>query len=137
MNHGLGPPLGNPQRNLAYGYYGGGLTRQPAEIASIVARTGHVGMTAAVVTAIRLVSRCWLGKENVEFNDDRVMSDKDIDPLHRALSLMEPVFRTLLTGSLDENLRNLLKALGTGGTAEPQRPSPQEHLRSKWRRISA
>ena len=129
LSHGLGPPLGKPQRSLAYGYFGGGLTRQPAEIASIVIRTRHVGMTAAVVAAIRLVSRCWPGKENVLFNDDRVMSDQDIDPLHRALSLMEPVFRTLLTGSLDENLRNLLKALGTGGTAEPQRPSPQELLR--------
>ena len=59
LDHGLGPPLGKPQRCLAYGYYGGGLIRQPAEIASIVVRTRHVGMTAAVVTAIRLVSRCW------------------------------------------------------------------------------
>ena len=86
-------------------------------------------MTAAVVTAIRLVRRCWTGKENVEFNDDRAMSDQDIDPLRRALSLMEPVFRTLLTGSLVENLLDQLKALGTRGTAEPHRPKPEELLR--------
>ena len=65
----------------------------------------------------------------MEFTDDWVVSDQDIDPLHRALSLMEPVFRTLLTGSSVENLCNLLKALGTRGTAEPQRPSPEELLR--------
>jgi len=65
----------------------------------------------------------------VEFHHDLVMSDEDIEPLHRALSLMEHVFRTLLTGSLVENLSNLLKALGTRGTAEPQRPSPEELLR--------
>ena len=57
------------------------------------------------------------------------MSDEDMEPLHRALSLMEHVFRTLLTGSLVENLSNLLKALGTRGTAEPRRPSPEELLR--------
>ena len=86
-------------------------------------------MTAAAVTAIKHVSRCWTGKEHVEFNDDMVMSDQDVEPLHRPIRLMEPVFRTLLTGSLVENLRNLLKALGTCGTAEPQRPSPEELLR--------
>jgi len=64
----------------------------------------------------------------VEFNDDMVMY-LDVEPLHRALRLMEHVFRTLLTGSLVENLCVLLKALGTRGTAEPQRPRPEELLR--------
>ena len=96
---------------------------------SIVVRTRHVGMTAAVIAAIKLVSRRWTGKEHVEFNDDLVMSDQDVEPLHRALRLMEHVFRTLLTGSLVENLCDLLKALGTRGTAEPQRPRPEELLR--------
>jgi len=100
LSHGLGPPLGKPRRSLAYAYFGGGVSRQPTEITSIVIRTRHVGMTAAVITAIKLVSRCWTGKEHVEFNDDLVMSDQDVEPLHRALRLMEPVFQTLLTGSL-------------------------------------
>ena len=55
----------------------------------------------------------------MEFNDDLVMPDQDVEPLRRALRLMEHVFRTLLTGSLVENLCDLLKALGTRGTAEP------------------
>ncbi len=54
-------------------------------------------MTAAVITAVKLVSRGWTGKEHVEFNDDLVMSDQDVEPLHRALRLMEHVFRTSLT----------------------------------------
>ena len=65
----------------------------------------------------------------MEFNADMVMSDQDVEPFHRALRLMEHVFRTLLTGSLVENLCDMLKALGTRGTAEPQRPSPEELLR--------
>ena len=46
LSQGLGPPLGKPRRSLAYAYFGGGLVRQPAEIASIAIRTRHVGMTA-------------------------------------------------------------------------------------------
>ena len=65
----------------------------------------------------------------MESNDDQVMSDEDMEPLHRALSLMEHVFRTLLTGSSVEKPRVLLKALGTRGTTEPQRPRPEELLR--------
>ena len=42
---------------------------------------------------------------------------------------MEIVFQTLLTRSLIENLCVLLKALGIRGTAEPQRPRPEELLR--------
>ena len=85
MSHGLGPPLGKPRRNLAYAYFGGGVSRQPTEITSIVIRTRHVGMTAAVITAIKLVSKCWTGKDHVEFNDDMVMSDLGVEPLPRAL----------------------------------------------------
>jgi hypothetical protein len=124
---GLARLSGNP--GATYTYFGGGVSRQPTEITSIVIRTRHVGMTAAVVAAIKLVSWCWIGKEHVEFNDDMVISDLDFEPLHPAHCLMEHVFRTLLTGSLVENLSNLLKALGTRGTAEPQRPSPEELLR--------
>ena len=105
------------------------MSRQPTEVTPIVVRARHVGLSAAVITAIKLVSRRWTGKDNVEFNDDLVMSDQDIDQFRRALSLMEPVFRTLLTGSLIENICVLLKALGIRGTAEPQRPRPEELLR--------
>ena len=41
--------------------------------------------------------------------DDMVMSDLDVEPLHRALCLKEHGFRTLLTGSSVENLRVLHK----------------------------
>ena len=125
--HGLGPPLGKPRRSPAYTYFGGGVSRQPTEVTSIgvVIRTRHVGMTAAVVAAIKLVSWCWIGKEHVEFNDDMVISDLDFGPLHPAHCLMEHVFRTLLTGASVEKPRVLHKAPGARGT-EPQRPRPEE-----------
>ncbi len=47
-----GPPLGKPRRSLAYVYFGGGVSRQPTEITTIVIRTRHVGLTAAVIAAI-------------------------------------------------------------------------------------
>ena len=56
------------------------------------------------------------------------MSDLDVEPLNRALRLMEHFFQTLLTGSWMENLCVLLTALGTRGTAVPQHPRPQELL---------
>ena len=59
LSHGLGPPLGKPRRNLANVYFGGGVSRQPTETTSIVVRTRHVGMTAAVIAAIKHVSGCW------------------------------------------------------------------------------
>ena len=58
----------------------------------------------------------------MEFKDDMVMSDLDVEPLHRALRLMEHVCQTLLTGSLTENICVQLKALGTRGTAGPGAP---------------
>ena len=126
---GLGPPLGKPRRNLAYAYFGGGVSCQPTEITSIgvVIRTRHVGMTAAIVTAIRLVSWCWTGKEHVEFNDDMVISALVFEPLHPALGLTEHVFRTLLMGASGAKPRasSLHKGPGTRGT-EPQRPRPEE-----------
>ena len=39
LSQGLGPPLGKPRRNLAYAYFGGGVSRQPIEITIIVIRT--------------------------------------------------------------------------------------------------
>ena len=69
LAHGLGPPLGKPRRSLAYAYFGGGVSRQPTEVTSIVIRTRHVGLNAAVITAIKLVSRRWTGKEHVDFHD--------------------------------------------------------------------
>jgi hypothetical protein len=62
LSHGLGPPIGKPRRSLAYAYFGGGVPRQPTEVTSIVIRTRHVGLTAAVITAIKLVSWSWTGK---------------------------------------------------------------------------
>jgi len=99
-SHGLGPPLGKPRRSLAYSYFSGGVSRQPTEVTAIVFRTRHVGLTVAVIT-FKLVSRSWAGKEHVEFNDDMVMSDLDVEPLHRALRLMEHVFQTLVDGLFD------------------------------------
>ena len=124
--HGLGPPLGKPRRSPAYTYFGGGISRQPTEVTSIgvVIRTRHVGMTAAVVTAIKLVSWGWIGNEHVELNDDMVISDLDFEPRHPAHCLMEHVFRTLLTGASVEKPRVLHKAPGALGT-EPQRPRPE------------
>ena len=70
LSHGLGPPLGEPRRSLACAYFGGGVSRQPTEVTAIVIRTRHVGLTTAVITAIKLVSRSWLGKDHVEFHED-------------------------------------------------------------------
>ena len=42
LSHGLEPPLGQPRRNLAYAYFGGGVSRQPTEITSIVIRARQV-----------------------------------------------------------------------------------------------
>ena len=61
-----------------------------------------VGLTAAVITAISVVSGSWPWKEHVDFHEDMVMSELDAEPLHQALHLMEHVFQTLLTGSLIE-----------------------------------
>ena len=104
LSHGLGPPLGKPRRSLAYAYLGGSVSRQPTEVTTIVIRTRHVGLAAAVITASKLLSKSWAGKGHVEFNDDMVMSDLEVEPLRRALRLMEHVFQTLLTGSLIETL---------------------------------
>ena len=52
----------------------------------------------------KLVSRSWTGKAHVEFNEDMVMSDMDVEPLHQALRGVEHVLQTLLTGSWIENL---------------------------------
>ena len=68
LSHGLGSPLGKPRRSLAYAYFGGGVPRQPTEVTSLVVRTRHVGLTAAVITAFNIVSCSWLGKEHVEFH---------------------------------------------------------------------
>ena len=53
----LGRLSGSP--GLAYAYLGGGVSRQPTEVTSIVVRTRHVGLTAAVITTIKLVSKSW------------------------------------------------------------------------------
>jgi len=125
---GLGRLSGNPGAAW-YAYFGGGVSCQPTEITSIgvVIRTRHVGMTAAIVAAIELVSWCWTRKEHVEFNDDMVISALVFEPLHPALGLAEHVFRTLLTGASVEKPRasSLHKGPGTRGT-EPQRPRPEE-----------
>ncbi|MFM7979220.1 MAG: hypothetical protein ACKPKO_07880, partial [Candidatus Fonsibacter sp.] len=89
LRHGLWPPLGKPRRNLAYAYFGGGVSRQPTEITSIVRRTRQVGLTAAVITAIKLVSKSLPGKDHVEFHEDIVISALDVEPLHRAVHRME------------------------------------------------
>jgi hypothetical protein len=72
--------------------------RQPAEVTSIVIRTRHVTLAAAIIATINIVSTSWLGKEHVEFHEDMVMSDLDVEPLHQALRRMEHAFQTLLTG---------------------------------------
>ena len=67
----------------------------------------------------------------MDFHEEMAMSREDLDvqPLHRALHLMEHVFQTMMTGSLFENLCGLLLPQGTCGTAVPQRPKPEELLK--------
>ena len=101
LSHGLGPPLGKPRRSLANAYFGGGVSRQPTEVTSMVIRTRHVGLTAAVITALNLVSTSWPGKEHVEFNDDMVMSDLDVEQFHQALRRMEHISPDLVDRLLD------------------------------------
>ena len=50
------PPRGKPRRCLLYAYVGGGVSRQPDEVTGLVVRSRHGGLTAAVITAFRLVS---------------------------------------------------------------------------------
>ena len=93
LSQGPGPPLGKPRRNLAYAYFGGGVSPQTTEVASMVIRTRHVGNAAAVITAFNIVSWSWPGNEHVEFHEDMVMSGGDlVEPLHQALHLMEHIF---------------------------------------------
>ena len=84
LRHGLGPPLRNPRRSLAYAYFVGGVFRQPTEVTSIVVRTRHVGLTAAVIATIKLGSNSWTGQRHVDLQEDVVMSDVPIAPPHGA-----------------------------------------------------
>ena len=62
-----------PKRSLLYAYIGGGVARQPEEITGLVIRTRHIGLTAAVITAAKLLSWGWPGQEHVDFYEDNVM----------------------------------------------------------------
>ena len=66
-SQGTGPPRGKPQRCLLYAYIGDGVSRQPTEVTGLVTRKRHVGLTAAIVTAAKLLSWCLPGQEHVDF----------------------------------------------------------------------
>ena len=56
LSHPPGPPPGKPKRSLSYAYIGGGVARQPEDITGLVIRTRYIGLTAAVITAAKLLS---------------------------------------------------------------------------------
>jgi hypothetical protein len=70
------------------------VSRQPTEVSFVVIRTRHVGLTAADIAAFKLLSWLWFGQDHVDFHEDMVMSDLDVEPLHQALRRMERVFQT-------------------------------------------
>ena len=72
-SQGAGLPRGKPQRCLLHAYIGGGVSRQPTEVTGLVVRTRHVGLTAAVITAAKLLNWCCLGQEHVDFYEDQVL----------------------------------------------------------------
>ena len=125
LSHPSGPPPGKPKRSLLYAYIGGGVARQSEAITGLVIRTRHIGLTAAVITAAKLLSWRWPGQEHVDFYEDTVMfgEGQDVQPPEQALHVLEPHFQNLRQGDVVARLYNLLSPKQS--TTELQRPAPE------------
>jgi hypothetical protein len=125
------PPRGKPRRCLLYAYVGGGVSRQPNEVTGLVLRSRHVGLTAAVITAFRLVSHCWpgqarVGVEDLEHHMDSEEGAFDAQPLLEALGRLEPYFNWMLEG---DKVANIYKLLSDGWVRPPPPHGPLELIR--------
>jgi hypothetical protein len=113
--------------------------RQPTEVTGLAVRTRHVGLTAAVINAAKLLNWLLPGQEHVDFHEDNVMFGEvqDVQPLEQALRVLEPHFQNLRQGNVAAHLYNLLspnkKARQKSNT--PRRNRRLRSSRSKRRRI--